>query len=462
MPKQADFKVAIHLLELTHDQLQWPTGLDDYAGLRIFVMVEGQVIGHFTLWNSRRPLPLKHQVYDASYSLWLPVAHAIFGSGSPELLDRMPDPKGLILNTIGWSQAQLTALLVEHRQTTLTLPDLSASIILATKDRPQDLSRALHHLRDHKTQVPHEIIVADNNPASGLTAPVVSQFPGVVYVSERRPGSSYARNAGALAARGDIVVLTDDDVLVGENWLDQMIAPFAGPEVGAVMGLVLPYEFSTPSQYFFEESGGLGLGYKPARFGREFFSTETFPSVARLGNGSSAAFRATTYADPNIGPLEDALASGTYARGGGDVYQFYRVLAGGMVTVYNPKAYVFHKHRTTMAQLRQQLVNFNCGYAATLTCIITRDQDRRAIKVLCQNLPWYQLQRLLSSLTGSLPVPAHLILLRLWGNLIGPFNLWRALRQCRKLGTYSAAQFAERFAKREPLTAQAVVEKVTV
>lgn len=462
MPGQADFKVAIHLLELTRDCLEWPTGLADFTGVRIFVMVGGQVIGHFTIWNSRRPLPLKHLVYDASYSLWLPVAHAIFGSGPVAPLDRMPGLKGLVLDTIGWSQAQFEILLAEQRQATTARPDLSASIILATKDRPQDLSRALRHLRAHKTEVLHEIIVVDNNPVSGLTPPVVTQFPDVVYASERRPGSGYARNAGALAARGDILVLTDDDVLVGENWLDQMIAPFADPEVGAVMGLVLPYEFGTASQYFFEESGGLGLGYEPARFGREFFSTKTFPNVARLGNGSAAAFRSTTYADANIGPLEDALASGTYARGGGDVYQFYRVLASGMATVYNPKAYVFHKHRTTMAQLRKQLVNFGCAYAAMLTYIITRDQDRRAIKVLCQNLPRYQLQRLMSSLTGSLPVPAHLILLRLWGNLIGPFNLWRALSQCRKLGTYSAAQFAEQFAKREPLTAVAVVEEAVI
>jgi hypothetical protein len=229
------------------------------------------------------------------------------------------------------------------------------------------------------------------------------------------------------------------------------------------MGLVLPYEFSTASQYFFEESGGLGLGYEPARFGREFFSSKTFPNVARLGNGSAAAFRAITYADPNIGPLEEALASGNYARGGGDVYQFYRVLAGGMVTVYNPRAYVFHKHRTTMAQLRKQFVNFGCAYAAMLTRIITRDRDRRAIKVLCRNLPrYYQLQRLADSLTGSLPVPAHLVWLRLWGNLIGPFNLWRALRRCRKLGTHSAAQFAEQFAKREPLIAPVGVEEAVL
>jgi hypothetical protein len=228
------------------------------------------------------------------------------------------------------------------------------------------------------------------------------------------------------------------------------------------MGLVLPYEFSTASQFFFEESGGLGLGYKPARFGREFFSTKAFPNVARLGNGSTAAFRASTYADPNIGPLEDALASGTYARGGGDVYQFYRVLAGGMDTVYNPKAYVFHKHRTTMPQLRKQLVNFGCGFAAMLTRIITRDQDRRAIKLLCKYMPRHHFRSLVSNLTGSLPIPAHLVLLRFWGNLIGPVNLWRALRQCRKLGTYSAAQFAEQFAKREPLTTPTVGEKIVV
>ena len=451
MPERSEFKVAIHLLELTQDRLEWPTGLGDFAGVRVFVTVNGQVIGHFDIWNSQRPLPLKQPVYDSYFSFWLPVAHYIFGNGSPDQLERLLGLKTLILEIIGWSQDQYETLLREQCDTTVTLPSLSGSMVLVTKDRPQDLSRALQYLHNHETDILYEIIVVDNNPDSGLTPAVTARFSEVIYVSERRPGTSYARNAGVLAARGDVVVLTDDDVVVGKNWLNQMIAPFTDPRVGAVMGLVLPYEFSTPAQYFFEESGGLGLGYQPIRFDQEFFSQKSLPNVARLGNGSTAAFRLSTFTDPKIGPFQDALGSGTAARGGGDVYQFYRVLAAGLDTIYNPKAYVFHKHRATMAKLRKQLVNFECGYAAMLTLIATRDKDPRAFEALSKNLPRYQLDRLRSGLDGIRPIPVHLTLLRIWGNLIGPFNLWRSLRQSGRLGANSYTQFAEQLARREPL-----------
>ena len=105
-----------------------------------------------------------------------------------------------------------------------------------------------------------EIVVVDNNPASGLTTPVVAEFPGIVLVNEPRRGLAYARNAGFAACTGEIAVATDDDVTVPPDWLEKLIAPFARPDVMVVTGNVLPIELETAAQQLFEAYGGLGRG----------------------------------------------------------------------------------------------------------------------------------------------------------------------------------------------------------
>src|SRR5678815_907385 len=58
----------------------------------------------------------------------------------------------------------------------------TVTIVVATFDRPDDLRICLRALMLQQTTRPVEVIVVDNHPASGLTAPVVREFPGVVLV----------------------------------------------------------------------------------------------------------------------------------------------------------------------------------------------------------------------------------------------------------------------------------------
>ena len=58
----------------------------------------------------------------------------------------------------------------------------------------------------------------------------------VRHVADPQRGKPTAVNAGLEAAIGELVVLSDGDVLVDENALDLLLAPFADPQVGAVSG----------------------------------------------------------------------------------------------------------------------------------------------------------------------------------------------------------------------------------
>jgi glycosyltransferase involved in cell wall biosynthesis len=99
-----------------------------------------------------------------------------------------------------------------------------------------------------------EIIVVDNG-STDKTAEIVRQFP-VTLIHESRKGSLYARNAGYLKARGEIIVNLDADCLPDTNWISKGIAIFKKaeqkhPDLSAVSG---PY-------YYYDNGKLFGLGY---------------------------------------------------------------------------------------------------------------------------------------------------------------------------------------------------------
>jgi cellulose synthase/poly-beta-1,6-N-acetylglucosamine synthase-like glycosyltransferase len=63
-----------------------------------------------------------------------------------------------------------------------------------------------------------------------------ARYPAVRHVADPQRGKPTALNSGLKAARGDIVILSDGDVLVAPDALGPLLAPFADPHVGAVSG----------------------------------------------------------------------------------------------------------------------------------------------------------------------------------------------------------------------------------
>jgi O-antigen biosynthesis protein len=316
--------------------------------------------------------------------------------------------------------------------------DVPASVVVATLDRPDQLRGCLAALRAQATRRPLELVVVDNGPASGLTGPVVKEFPGFVLVSEPRQGLAYARNAGFVAARGAIVACTDDDVVIPPGWIEALAAPFRDPAVMAVTGNVLPLELESAAQRFYEAYGGLGRGFERRVVdGGWFREFRTAVPTWRLGATANAAFRATIFADPAIGLMDEALGPGMPSGVGEDTYLFYKVLKAGHRLVYEPAAYVWHRHRRTIPELRRQMYGYSKGHVAYHLTTLLRDRDRRALIRLAQ-LPrghvrqigrwaWHRLQ-------GRQSYPLSLVLLEIWGHLVGPWSLWQSRRRVRREG----------------------------
>ena len=85
------------------------------------------------------------------------------------------------------------------------------SVLIATKDRPDDLRRTLHEL--HRQDYRHlEMIVIDDGSAATLEPIVREEWPQAVYVRHAESaGQCQRRSEGFQVAKGEYILQLDDD-----------------------------------------------------------------------------------------------------------------------------------------------------------------------------------------------------------------------------------------------------------
>ena len=276
--------------------------------------------------------------------------------------------------------------------TRATEPHASVSVVICTRDRPDDLARCLASFST-QTVTPDQIVVVDNASRDERTRQIATAA-GVTYVREDRPGLDFARNAGALASSGEYVVYTDDDVQLHPRWLQRMIAAFDRPEVMAVTGLVLPAELETDAQEHFERFWCFGRGYERIDYGEEFFSSDQARGCPawEVGAGASMAFRSAVF--QKIGLFDERLDVGQ-AGCSGDSEYWHRVLTHHGVCRYEPSAVVFHYHRREMMALSRQIYSYMRGHSAALLVQYERSGNRGNLRRALFWTPYYYVRRIL-------------------------------------------------------------------
>jgi len=115
---------------------------------------------------------------------------------------------------------------------------MRASVVIATKDRKNDLRRAITSAIRQTESV--EILVLDDGSTDGTADMVRSEFPQVRL--DRTPislGLVAQRNRGALLCSGEIVFSIDDDAEFSTPYVvEQTLAGFCHPRVAAI---AIPY-----------------------------------------------------------------------------------------------------------------------------------------------------------------------------------------------------------------------------
>ena len=96
----------------------------------------------------------------------------------------------------------------------------TVSVIIATRDRPQLLAKAIEAVRvqDHPGRVECVVVFDQAEPDTALVRDDPLR-PVVVVANDRTPGLAGARNSGAAASSGELLAFCDDD----DAWLPEKL-----------------------------------------------------------------------------------------------------------------------------------------------------------------------------------------------------------------------------------------------
>lgn len=186
-----------------------------------------------------------------------------------------------------------------------------------------------------------EVLVVDNGSEPPLDT-LASEYPGVAFLRENRPGSYNARNAGCRAARGRVLAFTDADCRPHPDWLEQALLHFERhPDTAAIGGAIVLDRSAHPTAAELYEHT---ISFDQERFVKE----RGFAATANL-----AARRETFEV---VGLFNGEL------RSGGDCDWGRRLAAAGLRMDYLETAGIAHPPRRTFAELVRKRRRLEAGF----------------------------------------------------------------------------------------------------
>jgi glycosyltransferase involved in cell wall biosynthesis len=339
---------------------------------------------------------------------------------------------------------------VQDRDTLLSEAPF-ASVVVATRDRPDSLAKCIDSLL--AMEYPdYEIVIVDNAPSSNATADMVRRRYGDVeqvrLVTEPTPGLANAHNRGLLEVEAPIVAFTDDDVEVDTLWLTQLVGGFnASGNAGCVTGMILPAELQTPAQLFIERYTNFNKGFHRRIFDMKDNRPDNplFPYAAGMfGSGANMAFKTSVLRD--IGGFDPLLGAGSDGFGGDDLAAFFDVVAGGYALVYEPSALIWHRHHREYGALRKLKYDYGVGLTAYLTkTLMDRPGHLFNIAVRVPRGIWHALN--LGKPRGggdTIDCSRELTRIERKGMLFGPFaylrGRWRHRKSSRQIALHGKSR----------------------
>jgi glucosyl-dolichyl phosphate glucuronosyltransferase len=218
------------------------------------------------------------------------------------------------------------------------MPSLRVTVAVITYNRSRQLRQALGGiLRQDYPADRWELLVIDNNSGDDtkdVVASFVTASPAPRRIVETRQGLDFGRNRAVEEAKGDLIVLVDDDILVEPDWLAQLVAPFSSEsahKIGVVGGEVEPvYPDGIPDW----QRGA----HRPLRFRSD--PGPLPPNQAPMG----ANFAFPKWVFVRFGRFDTRLdRKGTRLFGGGDSQMIRRLRSVGLEAWFVPGARVLHQ-----------------------------------------------------------------------------------------------------------------------
>lgn len=139
---------------------------------------------------------------------------------------------------------------------------MDVSVVIPAKDERGYIGSMLLALEQQTYNGVWEAIVVDNASTDHTGGAVRRAFPWACVIEEQTSGVQRAREAGRLAATGNILAFLDADTVPSAQWIENGLRYFRDPSIVAVTG-----------SYDFYDSGPF------LRLGARFVSAYVYPAA---------------------------------------------------------------------------------------------------------------------------------------------------------------------------------------
>lgn len=233
----------------------------------------------------------------------------------------------------------------------------SVSVVLCTKDKGHLLRQIVNALLRYPAGLVREVVVVSNQTGNEYALSTLDDLttnPRVHIVRFDQPFNfSRQCNLGVRRTTGDFLLFLNDDIVpISEDWLEELLAPFANPRVG-ITGPLLVYPDERVQQ------GGMYLGFNNVaghtlRFARlpdeDYGFMASAPRFVSVLTGAALVMRRSLFEALN--GFDPLLAS--YIQ---DVDLCLRARAVGADIVFNPRSVLIHMESISVkTTLDDQLV----------------------------------------------------------------------------------------------------------
>lgn len=224
------------------------------------------------------------------------------------------------------------------------------TVVIPVKDGGEGLRRCLGGVFAQEIDEDFEVVVVDSGSTDGSRELAAAMGATVVDVHPDEFNHGSARNAGARAGGGEVLVFTVQDAFPQDaGWLARLVAALKEDEtVAGVYGRQLPHDDATPPEVWF-----LNFLYGPRPKTQVATSPSELSLETTMFSNVNAAIRRSAW-EPD-GFADDIIMSEDHewAR---------RALLDGWKVEYRPGAAVRHSHRYTIADAFRRF--FDSGVSA--------------------------------------------------------------------------------------------------
>jgi glycosyltransferase involved in cell wall biosynthesis len=238
--------------------------------------------------------------------------------------------------------------------------DMNATIAICTWNRAKLLDRTLAQMQNLHIPagVEWELLVV-NNDCTDHTDEVIARHRKHLplrALSELRPGKSFAGNLAVKEAKGELILWTDDDVIIDPHWLSAYVAAAVHwPDASYFGGIIEPWFEVPPPAWISQNLRTLAMAYALKNYGNKSrpFQTDEMPYGANMAIRKKV-FESVCF-DTRLGP------TGNNEMRGEEVALITKLQQRNHVGVWVSEAKVHH-YIPTSRLTRQYIWAYHCGF----------------------------------------------------------------------------------------------------